>query len=72
MANAPQTTISIADARIAWVIAHPQMSDWLKGALRAADGLDPTHVRNDVEILIHLIPSTGDVRASLGPSLATE
>ena len=47
--------LAIAEARIAWVLDHPAMSDWLKQALRAAEGLDPTALQNDLEMLRHLI-----------------
>jgi hypothetical protein len=36
------------DARIAWILAHPGMSVWLKEALRAALERDP------VDILTHI------------------
>ncbi|MDH7972813.1 hypothetical protein QH494_11510 [Sphingomonas sp. AR_OL41] len=51
----PEITLAVADARIAWVLEHPHMSDWLKQALRTADGLDPIGLQNDVETLRHLI-----------------
>ena len=47
--------LRIADARIAWVLDHPHMSDWLKQALRTAHGVDPIVLQNDVELLKHLI-----------------
>lgn len=47
----PEITLAEAEARIAWVIAHPHMSEWLKQALRSADGLEPIALRNDLEIL---------------------
>ncbi len=51
----PEAMLAVADARIAWVLDHPHMSDWLKQALRTADGLDPFGLQNDVEMLKHLI-----------------
>ncbi len=51
----PEIKLAVADARIAWVLEHPHMSDWLKQALRTADGLDPIGLQNDVEMLRHLI-----------------
>ena len=51
----PEIKLAVADARIAWVLEHPHMSDWLKQALLTADGLDPIGVQNDVEMLRHLI-----------------
>jgi len=53
----PEMMLAVAEARIAWVLDHPHMSDWLKQALRLADSLDPIALQNDVEILKHtLIP----------------
>lgn len=51
----PEIMLAVADARIAWVLEHPHMSDWLKQALRTADRLDPIGLQNDVEMLRHLI-----------------
>ena len=33
LAQDPETMLAAADARIAWVLQHPHMSDWLKEAL---------------------------------------
>lgn len=43
------------DAQIAWVLAHPTMSPWLKDALRTALDQDPIHVLNDLEVLRHVL-----------------
>lgn len=51
----PELMLAVTDARIAWVLQHPHMSDWLKEALRTADGLDPIALQNDVEMLKNLI-----------------
>ncbi|MBP2277654.1 MULTISPECIES: hypothetical protein [Sphingomonas] len=51
----PEILRSRANARIAWVLNHPHMSDWLKAALRSAQALDPIAIQNDIEILRHLI-----------------
>ena len=51
----PEIRLAVANARIAWVLDHPQMSEWLKQALGALEGLDPTELQNDVEMLGHLI-----------------
>lgn len=51
----PEVILASMDARIAWVLDHPHTSDWLKQALRTADGLDPIALQNDVEMLKHLI-----------------
>lgn len=45
--DAPQTN----DERIAWVLAHPRMSPWLKAALEGARKCHPVDVQNDLEIL---------------------
>lgn len=45
------------ESHIAWVLAHPGMSDWLKDALRSAADRDPVHVLNDLEILCLLLRS---------------
>lgn len=51
----PELLLAAAEARIAWVLDHPQMSDWLKQALRAAAGVDPIVLQNDVEMVRHLL-----------------
>lgn len=51
----PEIRLAVSHSRIAWVLAHPQMSDWLKQALRSAEGLDPIALQNDIEMLRHLI-----------------
>jgi hypothetical protein len=44
-----------SERRIAFILAHPAASDWLKDALRAAIRRDPVDVGNDVELLHHLL-----------------
>ena len=51
----PEVARAVADARIAWVLEHPHMSDWLKQALRTAACRDPTELQNDVEMLRHIV-----------------
>lgn len=51
----PATLLAGADARIAWVLDHPQMSDWLKQAISTSEGLDPVGPQNDIEILRQLV-----------------
>lgn len=51
----PEILRNLAKARIAWVLDHPDMSDWLKQALRSAMLLDPVAVQNDIEMLRHLM-----------------
>ena len=60
--------LATADARIAWVLEHPHMSDWLKQALRTAAGLDPIALQNDVEMLKHLVVTKAhaQIEAAMG------
>ncbi len=51
----PETRLATIDAQIAWVLAHPDMSDWLKDALRSALVLNPIAVVNDLEVLRQLL-----------------
>lgn len=51
----PEIMLAMAEARIAWVLDHPQMSEWLKETLRWSEGLDPIALQNDLEMLRHLI-----------------
>ena len=57
--------LAVADARITWVLNHPHMSDWLKQALRTANGLDPIGLQNDVEMLKHLIVPRSQARIEI-------
>jgi serine/threonine protein kinase len=43
------------ERRIAWILAHPGISERLKDALSKALDRDPIDVANDVELLIHLL-----------------
>ena len=45
--DAPQTN----DVRIAWVLAHPGMNQWLKAAIEGARKCHPIEIQNDLEIL---------------------
>jgi len=51
----PEFQLATAGSRIAWVLDYPHMSEWLKQALRAANGLDLMAMQNDIEMLRHLI-----------------
>ena len=64
--------LAAADARIAWVLAHPHMSDWLKQALRSADARDPTGLQNDVEMLRHLLVPRARARIAMTESAAPD
>lgn len=50
------------DERIAWVLAHPGMSPWLKEALRSARQRDPVEVLNELEILNLLLRTECEAR----------
>lgn len=60
--------LAAADARITWVLEYPHTSDWLKEALRTADGLDPIALQSDVEMLKHLVVtrSHAQIEAAMG------
>ena len=66
----PEIMLAEADARIAWVLEHQHMSDWLKQALRTADRLDPIGLQNDVEMLRHLVLTRSQARIeiAMGPA----
>ena len=50
------------DERIAWILAHPRMSSWLKDTLRGARTRDPIEVLNELEILVLLLRSDCEAR----------
>ena len=47
--------LTTVDEQVAFVLAHPGMSRWLKQAVRDALDRDPVSVLNDLEILVHLL-----------------
>ncbi len=47
----PDEVLQSNEDRIAWVLAHPRMSLWLKEALSGARERDPVEVLNELEIL---------------------
>lgn len=51
----PEVEIAAIERRIAWVLAHPGTSPWLRAALEAALTQDPVAVANDVEMMRHLL-----------------
>ncbi|WP_010545825.1 hypothetical protein [Sphingomonas elodea] len=51
----PEVEIAAIEHRIAWVLAHPGTSAWLRSALEAALREDPVTITNDVEMLRHLL-----------------
>ncbi len=61
----PDDALTTNDQRIAWVLAHPGTSAWLKDALRAARERDPVEVLNELEILNLLLRNDCDARIRL-------
>jgi hypothetical protein len=55
MKHEPETVIAITNARIKYLLESPNFSEWLKTALRAADGHNPITLQNEIEILRHVI-----------------
>jgi hypothetical protein len=51
----PDDALKTNDQRIAWILAHPGTSAWLKDALRAARKRDPVEVLNELGILTLLL-----------------
>lgn len=47
--------IAAIEAQISFVLDHPGMTSWLKGALRGALSVDPLQVLNDLEILNQIL-----------------
>jgi hypothetical protein len=60
MTNPSDTSLTVAEARIAWVLDNPRMSPWLKAALRDALEQDPFTVGSDVQLLSHLLTGRAD------------
>ena len=46
---------SSLEAQIEFVLAHPDMSEWIKQALRGALDCSPVEVLNDLEILNRIL-----------------
>lgn len=63
------TDLATIDARIHWVLEHPEMSSWLKSALRSALVEDPIALTNDLEILGNLIASRSSLLMSQSPNV---
>lgn len=61
----PDDTLTTNDQRIAWILAHPGTSPWLKDALRAARARDPVEVLNELEILNLLLRTECEARIRL-------
>ena len=54
-AKTPAEQLLLAEERIDWVLSHPDMSIWLKNALRMARGRGPIDALNDLELLQTLL-----------------
>lgn len=77
----PCADLEMIDARIHWVLEHPDMSPWLKSALRSALGENPINLANDLQILANLIAARSsllmsqsagnDSKGSVSPNLAS-
>ena len=63
MSDELEDTLAVVDTRIAWVLHHAGMSQWLKLALRGALQCDPVTVGNEVEVLRHLLQSRANAWA---------
>lgn len=61
----PEIVLAAANARIAWVLNNPRMSDWLKQALRKAENADPIVLMNDLEILRQLLASRAQAQVEI-------
>lgn len=66
----PEVEIAAIGRRIAWVLAHPGTSPWLRAALEAALAQDPVAVANDVELLRHLLLPRSTAHAVLAAAAA--
>lgn len=64
----PEIRLATANARIAWVLNHPDTSSWLKAALRSARDVNPIEIQNDIEILRHLITERANAEGDLALS----
>ncbi|WP_309630181.1 hypothetical protein [Brevundimonas sp.] len=63
----PCADLEVIDARIRWVLEHPDMSPWLKSALRSALVEDPIDLTNDLQILSSLIASRSSLLMRQSP-----
>ena len=58
----PDDALKTNEQCIAWILAHPRTSTWLKDALRGARQRDPVEVLNELEILNLLLRIDCDAR----------
>ena len=59
--------LATINARIHWVLEHPDMSPWLKSALKSALVEDPIDLTNDLQILANLIVSRSSLLMRQSP-----
>lgn len=68
----PDDALKTNDQRIAWILAHPRTSAWLKDALRGARERDPVEVLNELGILTLLLRADCEERMRLESETATD
>jgi hypothetical protein len=51
----PAERLQTAEEQIDWALSHPDLSGWLKDALRATSDCNPIEVLNDLEVLDTLV-----------------
>ncbi len=65
--DTPCADLEAIDARIHWVLEHPDMSPWLKSALGSALVRDPISMTNDLQILANLIATRSNLLMRQSP-----
>ena len=65
--DTPCADLETIDARIHWVLEHPDMSPWLKSALKSSLIEDPIDLTNDLQILANLIVSRSSLLMRQSP-----
>jgi len=68
--SSPEDVPQTNEERIAWVLAHPRTSPWLKEALRGARQRDPIEVLNELEILNLLLRTECETRFRSAPPIS--
>jgi acyl-CoA hydrolase len=61
-----EASVHHAEQNVAWILAHPAFSDWLKETLRSALTYDPLQVANDLELLNHVVRAWSLARIDAG------
>lgn len=57
MTCGPRKIVVRENSMIVWILDNPQMSEWVKAAIRTAEGRAWADIQNDLEILRVLIQS---------------